>query len=349
MAEAFLSLGARERADILQTVAARSGRPAIILEKDIWVCWVLHALFSMPAPHPMAFKGGTSLSKVYGIIDRFSEDVDVTLDYRAFNDGFDPFADGASRTQIRLFSERLKDRVATYIRDIVAPALAADADALAADGQHDIRIADDGETIRFAYPSAVEGPDGYVRSEVLLEFGGRNVIDPNEQHTISPDMVALTHGLDYPTATVTVLSPLRTFWEKATLVHVECHRRRLAEHPERLSRHWFDLTRLAAHDIGRAALADRQLLEDVVRHKTVFFHAGYANYDQCLDRRLRLVPDDDQLAGLRTDYEAMRAAAIVADDAPEFDALVEELRTLEANVNRPFQAVEISPSSTSGR
>ena len=113
MAEAFLSLGARERADILQTIAARSGRPAIILEKDIWVCWVLHALFSMPDPHPMAFKGGTSLSKVYGIIDRFSEDVDVTLDYRAFNDGFDPFADGASRNQIRLFSERLKDRVAT--------------------------------------------------------------------------------------------------------------------------------------------------------------------------------------------------------------------------------------------
>ncbi len=335
MTEAFLSLGARERADILQTVAARAGRPAIILEKDIWVCWVLHALFSMPDPHPMAFKGGTSLSKVYGIIDRFSEDVDVTLDYRAFNDGFDPFADGASRNQIRLFSERLKDRVATYIRDVVTPALGGAANALAADGQHDIRIGDNGETIRFAYPSAVDDPDGYVRSEVLLEFGGRNVIDPNEQHTISPDMVALTHGLDYPTATVTVLSPLRTFWEKATLVHVECHRRRLADHPERLSRHWFDLTRLAAHAVGRTALADRQLLEDVVRHKRVFFHAGCANYDQCLDGRLRLVPDDDHLPDLRTDYEAMRAAAIVGHDAPEFDALVEELRILEANVNGP--------------
>ena len=114
MAEAFLSLDARERADILRTVAARSGRAAIILEKDIWVCWVLQALFSMPDPHPMAFKGGTSLSKVYRVIDRFSEDVDVTLDYRAFDDDFDPFAEGASRNQIRLFSERLKDRVATY-------------------------------------------------------------------------------------------------------------------------------------------------------------------------------------------------------------------------------------------
>ena len=250
MAEAFLSLDAGERADILRTVAARSGRSAIILEKDIWVCWVLDALFSMPEPHPMAFKGGTSLSKVYGIIDRFSEDVDVTLDYRAFNDGFDPFADDASRNQIRLFSERLKARVASYIRDVVAPALGAAAERLAAHGGHEMHIDEDGETIRFAYPSAVEDPHGYVRSEVLLEFGGRNVIDPNEQRAIVPDIAALTPDLDYPTAVVTVLSPARTFWEKATLIHVECHRRRLANRPERLSRHWYDLTRLAAHDIG---------------------------------------------------------------------------------------------------
>ena len=251
MAEAFLSLDAGERADILRTVAARSGRAAIILEKDIWVCWVLQAVFSVPDPHPMAFKGGTSLSKVYRIIDRFSEDVDVTLDYRAFDDGFDPFAEGTSRNQIRLFSGRLKGRIVDYIRDVVAPAVGAAADRLGADGRYDIRIGDDGETIRFAYPSAVEDPPGYVGSEVLLEFGGRNVIDPNQQHLIVPDMAALTRDLDYPAATVTVLSPERTFWEKATLVHVECYRRRLADHPERLSRHWFDLTRLAAHDSGR--------------------------------------------------------------------------------------------------
>ena len=333
MGEAFLSLAARERADILRTAAGRSGRAAIILEKDIWVCWVLEALFSMPDAHPMAFKGGTSLSKVYSIIDRFSEDVDVTLDYRAFNDRFDPFAASASRNQIRLFSERLKRRVASYIRDIVAPAVSAAADRLAADGRYGIRIGDDGETLRFTYPSAVEDPHDYVQSEVLLEFGGRNVIDPNEQHTIQADMADLTSGLDFPAATVTVLSPVRTFWEKATLIHVECHRRRLARHPERLSRHWFDMTRLAAHDAGRAALANRALLEDVVRHKNVFFHAGYANYDHCLDGRLRLVPDDDQLPGLQTDYDAMRTAAIVGGDAPDFDALLDEIRVLEANVN----------------
>ena len=335
MAERFLSLGARERADIIRTVAADSGRSAVILEKDLWVCWVLEALFSMPDPHPMAFKGGTSLSKVFGVIDRFSEDVDVTLDYRAFNDPYDPFAEGASRTQTKRFSERLKDRVARYARDVIAPALDAAAERLAPDGRYAIHVGDDGETVRFAYPSAVEAHDGYVRSDVLLEFGGRNVIDPNERHAITPDIAALAQGLDFPAATVTVLSPSRTFWEKATLVHVACHRRQLANKPERLSRHWFDLTCFAAHAVGRAALADRGLLADVVRHKMVFFHAGNANYDHCLDGRLRLVPDDDQLPALRSDYDAMRNARIVGDDAPEFDALIERIRILESDANRP--------------
>ena len=333
MAEPFLSLGASERADILRTAAARSRRSAVILEKDIWVCWVLDALFSMPDPHPMAFKGGTSLSKVYGVIDRFSEDVDVTLDYRAFDDGFDPFADSASRTATRRFSERLRDSVASHVRDAVAPALDDAARRLAPDGRYDIHVGEDGETVRFAYPSAVEAPDSYVASEVLLEFGGRNVIDPNERHAIVPDIAALTDGLDYPAATVTVLSPARTFWEKATLIHVACHRRQLANKPDRLSRHWFDLACLAAHPVGRAALADRSLLADVVRHKKVFFHAGNANYDRCLDGHLRLVPDDDQLTALQSDYDAMRSARIVGDGAPEFEALIERIRLLETEVN----------------
>ena len=98
MAEDFLSLDAQEQGDILRTVAVRSGRPAVILEKDIWVCWALQAVFSIPDHHPMALKGGTSLAKVYGIIDRFSEDVDITLDYRAFDDGFDPFDPAVSKT-----------------------------------------------------------------------------------------------------------------------------------------------------------------------------------------------------------------------------------------------------------
>ncbi len=335
MADAFLTIPAADRRDVLQTAAARSGRPAYILEKDVWIFRVLQVLFSIPDRHPMAFKGGTSLSKVYGVIDRFSEDVDITFDYRAFAEGFDPFAPGVSRSAIRRFGDRLKSHVESYTRDVAGPALEAAADGLPASVRSAVRIDEGGERVRFAYPSAIENSLDYLASEVLLEFGGRNVVDPNERHEIVPDIAAMTDGLDYPTATVTVLSPARTFWEKATLVHVECHRRRLAASPERLSRHWFDLACLARHDAGHAALADRTLLEDVVRHKTVFFNASYANYGDCLDGRLRLVPDEDQLGGLRSDYDAMRRAGIVGADAPSFDALIERLLILEAEANRP--------------
>ena len=167
----------------------------------------------------------------------------------------------------------------------------------------------------------------------MLEIGGRNVIDPNEQYEIAPDIAALTDGLNYPRAAVTVLSAERTFWEKATLVHVECHRRPLANRPDRLSRHWFDLVCFSGHDLGLAALANRALLEDVVRHNSVFFHAGYAHYNHCLDGRLRLVPDDDQLGGMRSDYEAMRTGGMLGDRAMECDELLERIRMLEAEAN----------------
>ena len=177
-------------------------------------------------------------------------------------------------------------------------------------------------------------PTATSQRKSCWKFGGRNVVDPNERHGIAPEIAALTPDLDWSAASVTVLSPARTFWEKATLIHVECHRGRLAASPERLSRHWFDLACLASHDAGRTAIADRALLEDVVRHKTVFFNAGYAHYDRCLDGRFRLVPDDDALAGLGSDYDAMRRAGIVGAQSPVFEDLIERLRALEAEINR---------------
>ncbi len=330
MARPFLSLAAGERADILQAVNTNFGPDPVILEKDIWVCWTLHTLFTMPGAHPMAFRGGTALSKVYGVIDRFSEDVDVSFDYRVFSDGFDPFAEGVSRTRIKRLSEQLRARVADYVRDVVAPFVDEAAQRLDMDGRHDIRISEDGESLLFVYPSAVGGASGYFSNEVLLEFGGRNVISPNERRPVAADIAGFTQDLEFPSATVTVLNPKRTFWEKATLAHVACHRRRLAG---RLSRHWFDLACLADHEIGRAALDDRALLGEVVKHKKMFFHYGGVSYDRCLEGELRLVPDEDQLPDLKADYEAMCDADAIRGDVLEFDALMERIRLLEANVN----------------
>ena len=155
MPENYLDLTANEQKDILQTAASKLGKQESVLEKDIWVCWVLKALFSIKNYHPMAFKGGTSLSKVFGIIDRFSEDVDITLDYQFFEDTeykehpnvFDPFADDTSKTQVKNFGKRLKKYVKSYTENVVVPHLESELIKLPTAKQHEIEVDETGEKL----------------------------------------------------------------------------------------------------------------------------------------------------------------------------------------------------------
>lgn len=121
MAEEFILLAADEQAEIISALATKLGRSPAILEKDAWVCWALDALFTMPGRVQMAFKGGTSLSKVYGAIHRFSEDIDVTLDYRVLEPGSDPFQKGLSKTKQKKLTELLRSRVRDHVHDTVLP------------------------------------------------------------------------------------------------------------------------------------------------------------------------------------------------------------------------------------
>lgn len=336
MPEQFLHLPAANRRNILQTAATQLGQQAKILEKDVWLCWTLQALFSMPDAHPMAFKGGTSLSKIHGAINRFSEDVDVTLDYRAFDDDCDPFAADVSNTAVKKFASRLKSYVQQYVNNVVAPFIAEQLRMLPDPEEYTLEISHDGEKIRVLYPSAVEGDDNYLESSILIELGGRNVIDPNERHIVTPAIASLVTRLDMPSGEVVVLSPERTFWEKATLIHVECHRKAFRSDAHRLSRHWYDLAVLAGQPFGRTALKNRALFEDVVRHKQVFFNTSYANYEACLKNELCLIPDGDAIAALRLDYEKMLSADMIYGDAPSFDEMIAAVRKIERQANARY-------------
>jgi hypothetical protein len=294
---------------------------------------VLQTLFTMPDQLPMAFKGGTSLSKVFGAIARFSEDVDITLDYRGLDGSFDPFAEGVSRNRLKKFSEDLKSFVRDHAHGVVAPhfqrmlADEFDADAF------QLEVSDDGEQMRMHYPSVLEVPGDYVGNSVLIEFGGRNITEPNDEHQVRPDIAEHVAELDFPRSTVSVLSPARTFWEKATLMHVECQRDEFRTGAERLSRHWYDLAMLADLAHGQAAVADRALLADVIKHKKVFYNASFANYDACLTGKLRLIPEDAALATLRDDFQRMIGAGMFIGEPPVFDAIVDRLRVLETAIN----------------
>jgi hypothetical protein len=139
--------------------------------------------------------------------------------------------------------------------------------------------------------------------------------------------------LAFPSAKVSVLSPLRTFWEKATLIHVECYRPEPRIGADRLSRHWSDLAALADHDIGKRAVADRAMLADVVKHKAVFFYSAHANYDAVLGGELRLVPERALLDALGTDFGQMIKNGMFDVEPQSFDKIVSRLKILEREIN----------------
>ena len=334
MPEVFLQLPHDEQSKILRALGPQLERAPFVLEKDVWVCWALQYLFTMPGRLPMAFKGGTSLSKVFNAIARFSEDVDITLDYRGLDASCAPFVEGISKSQLKKFGETLKECVRAHVHDVVAPYFHNTlAEQFGADTCK-VEVSDDGEQLRIHYSSALESSDNYFGNSVLVEFGGRNITEPSDTYQIRPDIANLLTELAFPLAAARVLSPSRTFWEKATLMHVECNRGEFRAQAERLSRHWYDLAILADHEIGQQALADRALLADVVRHKKVFFNASYANYDACLSGRLRLLPDAAALPGLHEDFKRMCAAGIFIGELPSFEHIVDRLRVLESDINR---------------
>ena len=120
----FLSLGADDRRAIYTTIGAQIGKSAQVLEKDVWVCWALDALFTTPDRVTMAFKGGTSLSKIYDAIARFSEDVDVTLDHRELRSDLDPFpSEGLSAKQRNAQKEALMSAVKGHVSTVIKPHL----------------------------------------------------------------------------------------------------------------------------------------------------------------------------------------------------------------------------------
>jgi hypothetical protein len=332
MAQRFLELGREDRADILQALAARLGRTALVLEKDVWVCWTLESLFALPGRRAMAFKGGTSLSKVYGVIARFSEDLDITIDCRGLVAPFDPFSETASGSARKKYGKALSAAMVRHVREVLEPQLAAELKRQFQGACH-IELEEGAEELWVRYESALPPSAGYLERSVLVEFGGRNSLEPSEPRTIRAYMSGQADGLEYPVAEVTVLRPERTFWEKATLIHVECVRGELKAGRDRLSRHWYDLATLADHDIGRCALSDRALLADVVKFKSVFFRDAHASYQDCIDGRLRLTPDTAMAASLRSDFEQMVASGMFEGQPPLFSDVMERLRQLEQAIN----------------
>jgi hypothetical protein len=330
----YFKLKQQDQLDILDMVQAAVGISQEVAEKDIWLCWALEALFRMPAALPMAFKGGTSLSKVYSAIHRVSEDIDISIDIRSFV-ALPEDVGKLSRSQADKLRDQVIARLKEHTNTQVLPWLEGEAEARFGPGIVQCHLDPKGEGLSIRYPSAITDPLGYLRPGILLEFGGRNVTDPFETHLVQPYAAGLGLEVAFPGSQVRVLSPRRTFWEKATLIHVECRkpRDRATGKHERMSRHWSDLANLADHEIGTKAIRDRGLAESVVTHKGVFFRDKDADYPACLNGGWVLVPPDHRCSELETDFRRMVDAGMFYGVKPEFGSILGRLASLQDEIN----------------
>lgn len=335
MDEVFLQLSVEDRREVLRVAADRSQRPAHLLEKDVWVVWSLSAIYESPLGDHLVFKGGTSLSKAYKAIRRFSEDVDLTHDIRALAAdlvGTDDEPLPKTRSEEKRWSKEIRQRLHAWVAETVQPMLAA---ALTTEGLPATARAD-GEKLFIDYEAIATG-SGYVAPTVMLEFGARSTGEPATVRDVVCDALGLVEGVVFPTAQPRVMYAERTFWEKVTAMHVFCLQERLRG--DRFSRHWHDVVKLDEAGIADASLKDRALAKAVARHKSMFFPEKTAggspvDYFAAVSGSLSLVPSGEAFKALEEDYARMVQARLLEEDAEPFDALMTRIGDIALRANR---------------
>lgn len=325
MAERFLALTKEEQGEVLEQAREKTGRPTHLLEKDVWVVWTLGALFESALATDLTFKGGTSLSKAYKIIDRFSEDLDLTYDIRkliADLTGGEEFLP-ASRSQAGKWTKAVRDRLPEWITGEVQPILQKALELAKLDAVLEIAGAEH-DKLLLHYPAVKQGT-GYVAPVVTLEFGGRATGEPHAVVPVVCDMDGQVDGVTFPTASPLVMSVARTFWEKATATHVYCAQGRIRG--ERYARHWHDLAAIMRSSHFRAAVEDRAVARAVANHKSHFFSEKDVNgkvidYFAAVEGGLQIVPDGATREALASDYAKMLEDQVMVGDALPFDELM---------------------------
>lgn len=311
--------------------------PFAIVEKDFWVVWTLERLFSIDElKSHLTFKGGTSLSKVYGLIERFSEDIDVSIekDFLGFNTPEkDPEQIKGSNKQKRAL-EDLAKACANYVQNEMATLLKKSiTEELGTDkGWQLIPDKKDPQALLFEYPNITPRGD-YIHQAVKIEMGARSEHWPvSLQKVQSFAKKALKEKVTEPDFEIRVLNAERTFWEKATLLHQYAHLPEDKVLPDRLSRHLYDFYKLLNSSVKTVALSDLTLLDRVAEHKKIYFASAWANYDTAKRGSLKVCPLDRVLVALEEDYEKM-SVMFYGGARPEWKAILQAIEEFEREFN----------------
>lgn len=338
MAEEFLSLSSADRTEALGVATSASGRPAHILEKDIWVVWTLSALFESSFGKHLVFKGGTSLAKAYKAIRRFSEDIDITYDIRAFapdlveSAGEDALPPNSS--QEAKWSKTIRKKLPIWVSETALPLIQ---DRLS-QSKYGAKARADKDCLYIDYEAHASGY-GYVKPHILVEFGARSTGEPADVHNVVCDAAEFLSQLSFPRASPRVMRAERTFWEKATAIHVFCLQGQIRD---RLARHWYDVAKLDATGYASDALKDRKTAQAVAHHKSWFFEAKdsegkVVDYFTAVNGGLRLVPEGPALEALTADYARMIEDGLLLDDAEPLDSIIERCRSIQVRANEAYR------------
>lgn len=320
--------GEGDRRDLFRATAQAMHVHEAIVEKDFWVCWTLDYLFQdSPWKDQLAFKGGTSLSKAFGAIERFSEDIDLVLDWRVLGYTDEDAWDRRSATKQDAFGKEANERTAAFLAGEFLSTLGP---VLTERANSDVGVAARGQDVLITYPRAFSL--AAIQPQIRLEIGPLAAWVPNEERTIRPYAAERYPSVfSQPQTTARTIAGERTYWEKVTILHQEAHRSVEKAPPARYSRHYYDLYRLSRMPLGERSLGRLELLDEVVRFKMRFYRCPWARYEDARPGSLRLLPRETYLSDLQKDYADMQA--MLFGDIPAFETIVSELSALEKNIN----------------
>lgn len=322
-----------DRFDLFADTSAKMHLNENIVEKDFWVCWALDVLFNnSPWKESLNFKGGTSLSKGYDLIHRFSEDIDLIIDWRLL--GYsrnEPWLPRSNTAQDK-FVQQANKLAIDFIAEDFAPRMRL---LFSESSGTEIEVKAEDHNVYIFYPRVFA--TSYIKPYVFLEMGAMAAWVPCGDRPISP-YAAHSHPELFKASTTLVrtVAAERTFWEKATILHQEANRAPEKPLPQRYSRHYYDLYAIAESPLIDSALSQSELLRDVVAFKQRFYRASWARFEESLSGNLRLVPPESRFAELKSDYGAMKE--MIFGDVPDFEDIMAVLRRLEQRANTAIRA-----------
>jgi len=333
----FILLPQIDREYLIRSTAERIGTiPPITIEKDFWVVYILQQLFTLDYANHLHFRGGTSLSKVYKVIDRFSEDIDLSIDRKYFD--FDDEEISACQTVSQI--DKLVKNLNIKNREFLQETVIYDLKNVLSNPLSRFDWSLDYEQDRKQYwlvfnypqslPNDIYNEGGYIKHNVKIEIYNDQDNDPWQQEQITPyiseyfpDAVTPVQG------TIKVVSLGRTFFEKVALVH--SHIERGKSSGDRFSRHLYDLHNIAKSDQFEEIVKDRFLLEKIIKHREIFYRQPPANYQKILNGKLNLLPQNELLGRIKIDYKKMDE--MIYSQSPKFEDILKSLAKIQQRIN----------------